>query len=169
VLGTLGEPAIQPCADYLADRSKGDYARIAAGSALAEIGQQHPEARDACVQALMAALENYQDNDATINAFTLSALADLKAVEAAPLAEEIFRAECADESVMGDYEDFQVEVGLLEERITPERWASRAQLRQAMNVSKYEERARQHTVKQAKKEKAKRKQAKKARRRNRKR
>jgi hypothetical protein len=169
VLGKLGAAAIQPCQEYLADRSKGDYARIAAGGALAKIGKQHPETRDDCVQALMSTLENYQADDVTINAFTLSELADLKAVEAAPLAEEIFRAGCADESVMGDYEDFQVEVGLLEKRITPGRGPTDAQVKQLLNAFKNAERTRQQEANKAKKEKAKRKQEKKARRRNRKR
>ena len=169
LLGKLGASAIQPCHDYLVDRTKGDYARIAAGSALAEIGQQHPESRQACVQKLMSALGNYRDDDATINAFTLSALADLKAVEAAPLAEEIYQAGCADESIMGDYEDFQVAVGLLEKRITPSQGPSHAELSRLLNALPYSVTASQHKANKAKKEKAKRKQAKKARHRNRKR
>ena len=63
VLGKLGAAAIQPCRDALADRAKEEFERIAAGAALAEIGKQHPEARDACVQALMSTLENYRDDD----------------------------------------------------------------------------------------------------------
>lgn len=164
VLGKIGAAAIQPCREALADRSKHEFERIAAGAALAEIGKQHPEARQACVQALMSTLENYRDDDETINAFTLSDLADLEAVEAAPLAKEIFEAECADESVMGDYEDFQVEVGLLEKRITPQQ----KELLMGGLMGLPGART-QNKANKAKKEKAKRKQAKKARRRNRKR
>jgi hypothetical protein len=169
MLGKMGAVAIQPCRDTLADRTRKEFERIAAGTALVEIGKQHPEAREACVQALMSTLENYRDDDEEINAFTLSDLADLEAVEAAPLAKEIFEAECADETVMGDFEDFQVKVGLLEERITPDKGPSRAQLKQMLSAFKNVEPVRQHKVNKAKKEKARRKQEKKARRRNRKR
>jgi hypothetical protein len=40
-------------------------------------------------------------------------------VEAAPLVEEAYRADRVDELVMGDWEDFQVEVGLLDQRLSP--------------------------------------------------
>ncbi len=170
VLGKIGAAAIQPCRDALADRSKHEFERIAAGTALTEIGKQHPEAREACVQALMSTLENYRDDDELINAFTLLNLADLEAVKAAPLAKEIFEAGCADESVMGDYEDFQVKVGLLEERITPQQGLSAVQKELLMGSFADMHGVRtQNKANQAKKEKAKRKQAKKARRRNRKR
>ena len=169
MLGRLGTAAIHPCHATLVDRSKHKYERIAASSALAEIGKQHPEAREACIQALVSSLENYQDDDAEINAFTLSDLADLNAVEVAPLAKEIFEAGCADESVMGDYEDFQVEMGLLEKRLTPDHdlfGMQRDLLGQRFIDTP---RATPKKTNQAKKEKARRKQAKKARRRNRKR
>ncbi len=170
MLGKLGTAAILPCREALADRTRKEFERIAAGTALVEIGKQHPEAREACVQALISTLENYRDDDVSINAFTLLNLADLKAVEAAPLAKEIYEAECMDESVMGDYEDFQVRVGLLKERITPYQGLSAVQkellMPGFMDMSGVRT---QKKADQAKKEKAKRKQAKKARRRNRKR
>ena len=169
MLGKLGAAAIQPCHDILADRSKHKYERIAASSALAEIGKQHPETREACVQALVSSLENYQDDDEEINAFTLSDLAELKAVEAAPLAKEIFEAGCADESIMGDYEDFQVEMGLLEKRLTPARDLFGVQRDLLGQKFIDTPRATPKKANQAKKEKARRKQAEKARRRNRKR
>jgi len=46
-------------------------------------------------------------------------LVDLKAVEIAPLVEQAYQADVVDLSVLGDYEDFQIEVGLLKERLTP--------------------------------------------------
>ena len=63
-------------------------------------------------------LENYIHNDEMLNGELVTALAELGAVEAAPLVEQAYKADRVDESVMGDWEDFQVEVGLLEERIT---------------------------------------------------
>ena len=92
MLGKLGAPAIDPCREYLADSSHSTFARVAAGYALSEVGKQHPETRDACIQALIFTLQDYQNDDETVNAFSLSYLAELKAVEAAPLAEEIFKA-----------------------------------------------------------------------------
>ncbi len=167
MLGKLGAPAIDPCRDYLADINNNLFSRVGAGHALSEIGKQHPETRDACVQALMSTLQDYQNDDETVNAFTLSYLAELEAVEAAPLAEEIFKAERAELSVAGDYEDYQIRVGLLKKRLTPTKFRSITDLeisRVLTDFSAEKDRARE----KEKKEKNKRKQEKKARKRSKK-
>ena len=55
----------------------------------------------------------------TLNAFLMSYLVDLKAVEAAPVMEKAFAADRVDISVQGDWEDVQIRLGLLDERLTP--------------------------------------------------
>ncbi|MCX6067538.1 MAG: DUF1186 domain-containing protein [Chloroflexi bacterium] len=172
ILGKLGQAAIEPCRAYLADQENGQYARGAVALSLSEIGLNYPENREACVQALISSLENYENDDETVNAFTLSYLSDLKSVEAAPLAEEMFAAGCVDESIAGDFENYQIRVGLLEERLTP--WLAprlpfpslgwERELHTA--VAPYKP---QLSKEKAKKEKAKAKQAKKARKKNKKR
>lgn len=168
MLGKLGAPAIQPCREYLSDQNQGEYARISAGHALAEIGTQHPETRDACVQALISTLEGFRNDNETVNAFTLSFLADLNAAEAAPLAKEILEADRADESVAGDYEDFQISVDLLKERQTPPKYRGipDSELKNLLYDLSSEKKRSQE---KEKKEKKKRKQAKKARKRHKKR
>lgn len=167
MLGKLGAPAIDPCREYLADPSHSTYARVAAGHALSEIGSQHPETRDACVQALISTLQDYQNDDESVNAFTLSYLAELKAVEAAPLAEEIFKADRAELEIAGDYEDFQIRVGMLQKRVTQSRFRSITDLvlSRAVEGSSTERKRVRDTEK---KEKNKRKQEKKARKRHKK-
>jgi hypothetical protein len=49
----------------------------------------------------------------------ISYLVDLQAVEVAPLMESAFAAACVDISILGDWEDAQIKLGLLEERPTP--------------------------------------------------
>ena len=168
MLGKLGAPAIEPCREYLADQSHSTFARVAAGYALSEIGKQHPETRDACVQALISTLRDYQNDDETVNAFSLSYLAELKAVEAAPLAEEIFKAGRAELEVAGDYEDYQIRVGLLQKRVTQSKFRSITDVefsRVVEGISTEKKRVRETE----KKAKNKRKQEKKARKRHKKR
>ena len=168
MLGKLGAPAIEPCREYLADQSHSTFARVAAGYALSEVGKQHPETRDACIQALISTLEGYQNDDETVNAFTLSYLAELRAVEAAPLAEEIFKAGRAELEVAGDYEDYQIRVGLLKKRVTPSKFRSITDVefsRVVEGISTEKKRVRETE----KKAKNKRKQEKKARKRHKKR
>jgi hypothetical protein len=168
MLGKLGVSAMDPCREYLADSSHSTFARVAAGYALSEIGKQHPETRDACVQALMSTLQDYQNDDETVNAFSLSYLAELKAVEAAPLAEEIFKAGRAELEVAGNYEDYQIRVGLLKKRLTPSKSRSITDVEFSQVVAGFstEKKRVRETEKKAKN---KRKQEKKARKRHKKR
>lgn len=114
-LARIGPAAVPLMADYLADPKNKLWARVGAASSLSKLGKYYPEAREACIRALSATLENYRNNDETLNGFIISRLTDLQAVEAAPLVEQAFKSGLVDESVMGDWTDFQVEVGLLDE------------------------------------------------------
>ncbi len=69
---------------------------------------------------MVGRLEHYARNERFVNAEIIYVLADLKAVEAAPLIEEAFAADAVDLSMMGDWESVQIELGLLEKRTTPE-------------------------------------------------
>ena len=119
VFGLIGPIGIPALAIYLADRRHKPYARVAAAHSLKAIGQRHPSSRAECVAALTRQLEQFGENDPTINSFAISYLMDLKAVEAAPVIERAFNAQRVDISVMGDWEDVQIDLGLKAQRSTP--------------------------------------------------
>lgn len=119
VLGMIGPVAVPKLAQYLDEPLHGRWPRLAAAHALAEIAQQHPAARDDCVAVLSGSLEGYATHHPALNAFLMSYLVDLKAVEAAPVMEEAFAADRVDISIQGDWEDVQILLGLLDERLTP--------------------------------------------------
>jgi hypothetical protein len=119
VFGHIGPASIPVLAEYLADDAHGLWARVAAAHGLSEIGKRHPEARSAVVDALTETLERFAKLDPTLNAFLISFLVDLDAVEAVSLIERAFEAEKVDYGLMGDWEDVQVRLGLLDERETP--------------------------------------------------
>jgi hypothetical protein len=170
VMGMIGPASIPALRDYLLKPDKLEWASATMAHCLAEIGQRHPEQRDVCVEVLQSALEQYATNSESINASLISYLVDLKAVEAAPLVEKAYQADMVDLSVLGDFEDFQIELGLLKERLTPPPrfyWAKDPQLaweNEKATRRKEERRRREHE----KKEKKKQKQAKKARKRRKK-
>jgi hypothetical protein len=161
----IGPACIPPLHDYLLDPDKKVWASVTVGHCLAEVGKQHPESRADCVNALQAGLEGFATNDETINSFLISYLSELKAVEAAPLVERVYQADVVDLSVMGDFENYQINVGLLEKRLTlPARYTMALDPKAEWEADKelrWEEGQRQR--KQEKKEKKKKKQAKKAR------
>jgi hypothetical protein len=119
VLAEIGPGAIAPTAEYLADTSHDEWARVAAAKTLGMIGVKHPAARAECVARLTAQLELFADQTENLNAFLISPLLDLRAVESAPVMERAFAAERVDEIVAGDWEDIQIELGLKTKREHP--------------------------------------------------
>ena len=160
VFAMIGPTAIAPLAAYLANPENQTYARGAAAGSLAQIAENLPGYREDCLAAMVRALQSYNQNNETINAFIIAELVALKAVEHIALIEQAFQADKVDELVGGDFEDIQVNLGLLAERKTPARYA------RFMPEPLAGARAASH--KSTKKEKAKRKQEKLSRKKNRK-
>ena len=166
VFGMIGSAAIEPLKKYLADESNPMYARSATSSALAEIGNRYPEERERCIQGIAVVLEKYETNDEGLNGFLIGDLIDVKAVEQIDLIQKAFEADAVDEMINGDVEDVQIEMGLLEKRITPERpWRLSRFAPESDDLFA----SAPKSSKAAKKEKKKRKQEKKSRKKNRKR
>lgn len=121
ILVQIGSDSLQPAADFLADTEKGVWARVGSARIVEEIGKAYPESRPQCVQIATQQLELFADQDEIINTALIDCLAELKAVEAAPVIERAFAAGKVDLSLRGDWEDVQVDMGLLDARITPKR------------------------------------------------
>jgi hypothetical protein len=115
-LARIGMAALEPAANYLADVKHGEWARIAAADTLGRIGEAQPDLRAECVAKLATQLEKYSEQSENLNAFLVSPLWDLRAVEAMPLIERAFAANCVDETVVGDVEDVQIHFGLKTKR-----------------------------------------------------
>ncbi len=119
VYGMIGPAAIPALKAYLASSSYPLFARIAAAEGLKQIASEHPDARDQCVAVLTNQLELFAENDLTLNAFLVSPLLDLKAVESLPVMERAFAANRVDTSIVGDWEDVQIEFDLKATRDKP--------------------------------------------------
>lgn len=166
VFALIGPVAIDPIAEYLRDDTNGLYARVEAAKSLHAIGKMYPEKRDTCASILATVLENYEKNDEGLNGFIVYDLVRLRAVEHITLIEKAFKSGNVDEMIMGDFEDVQVELGLLKERITkPARLPFFEMLSGQDEIFEPE----QKFNRDKKKEKNKRKQEKKSRKKNRKR
>lgn len=88
----IGPAAIPALSAYLADSSHEMYARSYAANGLAAIAKEHSESRDASIEAIAKALEQFSDNEPEFNAFLIGDLAQLKATEKLPLIEQAFEA-----------------------------------------------------------------------------
>lgn len=121
VLAMIGPTALPAVRDALPDAARRSEPYLAAtlGAALVEISRAHPETRDEAVEVLTRQLRVWPNQTEELNAFLIWDLIELNAAEAAPVIEEAFEAGMVDESVVGDWEDVQVALGLLPERTTP--------------------------------------------------
>jgi hypothetical protein len=120
VFARIGPSAIDPVADYLADLANPEHARICASSILTEIAACHPDARSQCIARICAQLERFPDQDSSFNAFLICDLLDLHAFEAVPIIEKAFAGQKVDQSVVGDWEGIQVQLGLKEPVTSPQ-------------------------------------------------
>lgn len=102
MLGKAGQPALEPLRQYIQDTTRWQYGRANAGTAIEQVGTQHPELRDQAIQILSAALEQ-ADNNPETNGFFLADLIHLNAVEALPIIRSAFEQERIDESIAGDW------------------------------------------------------------------
>jgi hypothetical protein len=112
LLACFGPAAIATLIDVLNDGTDGMWARITARGALEEIARDHPDHRDRIVAALTGALDRSEAASPEVNAFIVDSLLNLKAVEAAPVVEQVFAAGAVDEFVAGDWAEVQFAFGL---------------------------------------------------------
>ncbi len=167
VMALIGPIAIPALSKYLASPKNPLWARVAVSSSLEKIGVRYPDARQNSIKALIGTLENYQQNDELLNGDIIGSLAGLDAVEAAALVEQAYKADVVDESILGDWEDFQVEVGLLDQRLTePDEDEEVNTTSFPVGTEPYPQM--HQAKKESKKDKNKRKQAKESRKKNRK-
>jgi hypothetical protein len=120
VLGMIGSPAIPTLEAFLANPQHGLYARAAAATAIGKIGQADKSLRAECIAVLANQLRQHEQQDPTLNAFIISDLIDLRAVEAAKTMADAFQADNVDFFVASGWEEVQIELGLRQERSTPE-------------------------------------------------
>ena len=118
ILGKAGQYAIEPLREYIQDRTRWQYGRWNAATAVEQIGKQHPELRDQAVQILSDALERGTDNDPETNGFFLADLIHLNAIEALPVIRQAFEQDAIDESIAGDWGEVLKALGQKSIRVT---------------------------------------------------
>ncbi len=103
ILGKVGQPALEPLRQFVQDRTRWQYSRLNAGTAVEQVGKQHPELRDQAIQIFSDALAHAADNDPEVNGFFMADLIHLNAVEALPVIRSAFEQDLIDESIAGDW------------------------------------------------------------------
>jgi hypothetical protein len=119
VMAMIGPAAVSRLEKYAENPIHGDFPRIYALECLLKIAGTHPDTTQNIKNFFIRNLQLFENQSRLLNAFLIWFLIDLKVREAAPLMEQAFAANKVDHTVVGDWEDAQVDLGLLKERITP--------------------------------------------------
>ena len=122
IFSQIGCSTIPSVVKLLQDATASVENRTRALTYLEEIGINNLECRDQCIAVLTEELWKFNSNDPTLNGFMVAGLvSDLKAVDAAPAIEAAYAADRVDESIVGDWYDAQVYLGLISAADVPKR------------------------------------------------
>jgi len=124
VFGMIGRKAIPALEKYIFDDSNGLFDRIAAIHGIERIASGDPECRDKCVSIFTEKLKTCEKNDPTFNAFLILYLTELNATESIDIIGQAYERESVDESVLGDFEDVEIKLGLKKDRIKPSKYSA---------------------------------------------
>jgi hypothetical protein len=119
VFKMIGPPAIAGLACALSDKPEKFFANLTIAESLQVIGNTYPEAKEDCITALTDRLERCTEQSPDLNAFFISQLIDLKAVDSLPAIRQAFEREYVDYSFEGDIENVEIEMGVRAQRSTP--------------------------------------------------
>lgn len=119
VFSMIGPATIATLQCFLADDDVDESCRLSVPPCLVRMAEDHPDSRDACVQALVRQLENFETNGPAFNGFLIASLIDLGATPTIGLIREAFSKNWVDLSILGDVEDAEIELGLRTRRSTP--------------------------------------------------
>ncbi len=126
ICSRIGPATLKPLSEYLSNDEHEVFARVAAAHALQELATCHPEMRDDILAGMCDTLSRFQDTDETVNAFIISYLLDMQAVEAAELIERAHAANRVDLTVNGCWNTVRQELGVEGLGLVPEELASRS-------------------------------------------
>lgn len=119
VLGMIGPAALHGATMMLFDEGKDEEVRLAAAAVIANVAHEHPDRHVEAAAILAKQLEDWPHQSRLLNAYLVADLVGLRETGAAALMEAAFAGNAVDLSVAGDWEDAQVEMGMIQERTTP--------------------------------------------------
>lgn len=118
VFGMIGPSTLPLLTGFLADRTNSEYGLAVGTSAVSSVGERTPACRDECIDILVRMLDPAGSLDPSTGGFVVSALLDLKAVEAIEAIRHAFGRGAVEVSIPGDLEDVEIDLGLRDRRTT---------------------------------------------------
>lgn len=112
VMSLIGPSALSAVQDYIANPRHNLFGRLSATNYFKRLYNRHPDQREPCIEVITQQLASYKKNDPGLNGFLILGLCDLQAVDKAPEIKKAFEAQRVDLTIMGDWDEVQVALGL---------------------------------------------------------
>lgn len=112
VMGLIGPASLPAIQHFLADPTRDRYGRISVTNCFTELQSHYPQEQSRYIDILLQQLAQFEENEPALNGFLILRLCKLKATEHASEIERVFAAKRVDLSIMGDWDEAQVMLGL---------------------------------------------------------
>ena len=119
VFSMIGPEALPTLERFLADNDVKESCRLSVPPCVVRMAEDHPDARETCLEVLVRQLQKFETNGPVLNGFIIASLLDLGAASAIGLIREAFAKDQVDLSIVGDVEDAEMALGLRTSRSTP--------------------------------------------------
>jgi hypothetical protein len=119
VFSMIGPATLPTLERFLADDDVKESCRLSVPQCVVRMAEDHPDAREACLEVLVRQLQKFETNGPELNGFLIASLLDLDAASAIGLIREAFAQDQVDLSIVGDVEDAEMALGLRTRRSTP--------------------------------------------------
>lgn len=119
ILAQFGEAALEPTTRFLADSANGIWSRVFSIDVILKIAESHSSLSETCREILHHQFEKMAEQNVIVNTALMSGLIDFKSFNSLPLMEKGFEEGLLDTMLRGDWEDVQIDMGLLTKRLTP--------------------------------------------------
>jgi Protein of unknown function (DUF1186) len=124
VFAMMGESIVPHVAPVIQERTQSSWARVVALDSLEALAKRsQADEKDSvyqqCIAIFLDELSHFAENAADFNAFLIGALAGLQVREAVPLMEQAFAEGKVDETIHGNWNEIQVQLGLKSREAVP--------------------------------------------------
>ncbi|MCX4026843.1 UPF0149 family protein [Endozoicomonas sp. SM1973] len=119
VLGLIGPAALEPLQQYWNEVHEGELCYEVVADALAKIVEFNPDTLDQVIEIYRQYLQKPIVSFISLNGILIGNILDLKAVELVDEVHQLFQLGCVDLTILGDFEEVELELGLRDKRKTP--------------------------------------------------
>ncbi len=115
----IGKASVPQLMEYVRDIDNTLYPRLTALDSIIQIAKADDSCKEDCVKYLRGRIKKYKNEDAIINGKVIDGLVAFKDMESIDIIKAAFDSDSVNFGFAGDWQEVQIRLGLLTERISP--------------------------------------------------